>query len=202
MRAQDAKGQDAKGQDVNASDVSAAAVQYLIDRHAIEDTLYKYASTIDMKDYAGLRDVFIDDVVAQYADAPEIHGADRLVSWIAEMGQVQGFQHHLINVYEVHIDGDEARTYTYHTSHQIDPSAPDTVMVIVGRYRDVLRRVGGRDDGTVGGRDDGTVGGRWLIADKRMEVGWIERREHSQADVFAEESEHNLAAQARSGAGR
>ena len=52
--------------------------------------------------------------------------------------------------------------------------------VIVARYRDVLRR----------------VDGRWLIADKRMEVGWMERREYSQAAAVSAEAEQNLAAQA------
>ena len=71
------------------------------------------------------------------------------------------------------------RTYTYHTSHQVDEATPDKVYLIVGRYRDVLRRV------------DGT----WLIADKRMEVGWMEQREYSQAAAVAAEAEQNLAAQ-------
>jgi ketosteroid isomerase-like protein len=159
------------------------ALQRLLDRQAIEDTLYKYAATIDLKDYEGLRAVFTDDVVAQYAGAPEVEGADTLVAWIEEMSVTQGFQHHLINVYEVEIDDDEARTYTYHTSHQVNLSTPDNVYVIVGRYRDVLRR----------------VDGRWLIADKRMEVGWMEQREYSQAAAVAAESEQNLAAQSRSG---
>jgi hypothetical protein len=160
-----------------------AALQRLLDRQAIEDTLYKYAATIDVKDYDGLRSVFTDDVTAQYAGAPEIHGADTLVSWISEMSPTQTFQHHLVNVYEVEIDGDEARTYTYHTSHQVDGATPDKVYLIVGRYRDVLRR----------------VGGTWLIADKRMEVGWMEQREYSQSAAVAAEAEQNLAAQTRSG---
>ncbi len=42
---------------------------------------------------------------------------------------------------------------------------PDTVIVIVARYRDVLRR----------------GGGTWKIADKRMEIGWIEQRHAPQA---------------------
>ena len=97
------------------------------------------------------------------------------------MSPTTKYQHHLLNVYEVEIDGDEARTYTYHTSHQVDEATPDTVYVIVARYRDVLRR----------------VDGRWLIADKRMEVGWMERREYSQAAAVAAEAEQNLAAQPR-----
>jgi ketosteroid isomerase-like protein len=163
--------------------VDERKLQELIDRNEIVETIYRYASSIDQKDYATLRSVFTDDVVAQYAGAPEIHGADKLTSWIDEMGVERAFQHHLINVYEVKIDGDEARALVYHTSHQTNAADPDTVYVIVGRYRDVLRR----------------VDGRWLIADKRMEVGWMEDRRVSQADMAAREAEENLAAQARAG---
>jgi hypothetical protein len=151
----------------------------LLDRQEITDTLYKYAATIDVKDYDELRTVFTDDVIAQYAGAPEIRGADELVGWIREMSPTTKYQHHLLNVYSIDLDGDEARTYTYHTSHQVEEATPDLVYVIVARYRDILRR----------------VGGTWLIADKRMEVGWMERREFSQAAAAAAESEQNLAAQ-------
>lgn len=157
------------------------AVQALTDRNEIVETIYRYASSIDHKDYATLRSTFADDVVAQYAGAPEIHGADKLTAWIDEMGADRAFQHHMINVYEVQIDGDEARALVYHTSHQTAQGAPDTVYVIVGRYRDVLRRV------------DGT----WKIAEKRMEVGWMEDRTVSQAAMTAREAEENLAAQAK-----
>lgn len=160
-----------------------AALQRLLDRREIDDILYRYASTIDAKDYAALRAVFVDDVVAQYAGAPEIHGADTLVKWIEEMSVDQGFQHHLINVYQVDIDGDEARALTYHTSHQIRTDDPDHVLVIVGRYRDLLRR----------------VEGAWKIADKRLEVGWMEQRQYSQAAALEKEASDNLAAQARAG---
>jgi hypothetical protein len=86
-------------------------------------------------------------------------------------------------VYEVELDGDEARTYTYHTSNQIDASTPDKVYLIVGRYRDVLRR----------------VGDKWLIADKRMEVGWMEQRDYSQATAVAAEASRTWAPRQRSG---
>ena len=46
------------------------AVQELLDRQRIQDTLYRYASTIDDKDYAGLREVLVDDVVGTYGDFP------------------------------------------------------------------------------------------------------------------------------------
>jgi len=158
----------------------AAVLQRLLDREEIRDALYKYAATIDVKDYEGLRTVLADDVKAQYAGAPEITGADELVGWIREMSVTQGYQHHFLNVYDIEIDGDTATAGVYHTSHQVDTGEPDVIYQIIARYRDGLRR----------------VDGRWLIADKRMEVGWMERREYSQALAAAAESEQNLAAQA------
>lgn len=159
------------------------AIQELIDRQAVMETIYRYASSIDEKDYPTLRSTFTDDAVAQYHTAPPIHGADQIVAWIDEMGVDRAFQHHLINVYHVELDGDEARTLTYHTSHQTSEGAPDTVDLIVGRYRDVLRR----------------VDGVWKIADKRMEVGWMEERQHSQSAMNEKEAAESLAARDRGG---
>jgi ketosteroid isomerase-like protein len=163
--------------------VDERAIQELIDRQAVMETIYRYASSIDQKDYPTLRSTFTDDAVAQYHTAPPIHGADQIVAWIDEMGGDRAFQHHLINVYHVELDGDEARTLTYHTSHQTSEGAPDTVYLIVGRYRDVLRR----------------VDGVWKIADKRMEVGWMEERQHSQSAMNEKEAAESLAARDRGG---
>jgi 3-phenylpropionate/cinnamic acid dioxygenase small subunit len=142
------------------------AVQDLVDRQQIADTLYRYASSIDYKDYPTLRSLFVDDAVGKYGDAPAIEGADQIVKWIDEATQDRAWQHHKLTVYHIDLDGDEAKTLTYHTSHQTTTDDPDTVIVIVARYKDVLRR----------------EGGMWKIADKLMEIGWIEQRHTSQAD--------------------
>jgi 3-phenylpropionate/cinnamic acid dioxygenase small subunit len=136
------------------------AVQDLVDRQQIADTLYRYASSIDYKDYPTLRSLFVDDAVGKYGDAPAIEGADQIVKWITEATLDRAWQHHKLTVYHIDIDGDSASTLTYHTSHQTTIDDPETVIVIVARYKDVLRR----------------EGGTWKIADKLMEIGWIERR--------------------------
>jgi 3-phenylpropionate/cinnamic acid dioxygenase small subunit len=141
------------------------AVRELLDRQQIEDTLYRYASCIDDKDYPMLRSLFVDDAVGQYGDALAIEGADEIVRWIDMATQDRAWQHHKLTVYHVDVDGDEATALTYHTSHQTTVKDPDRVIVIVARYRDVLRR----------------ENGCWKIADKRMEIGWIEERHAEQA---------------------
>ncbi len=157
-------------------------LQELVDRQQIVDTLYRYASTIDGKDYPRLRSLFADDAVAQYGPSEPIHGADAIVSWIDQMTLDRTWQHHLLNVYHVDIEGDEARTLTYHTSHQTAEADPDTVIVIVARYRDVLRK----------------LDGRWLIVDKVMDIGWSEQRQFPQAAMTETQVSDAAAARASS----
>jgi 3-phenylpropionate/cinnamic acid dioxygenase small subunit len=141
-------------------------VQELVDRQQITDVLYRYASTIDYKDYPAMRALFTDDAVGQYGASTEpIHGGDNIIAWIDSMTLDRAWQHHKLTVYHVDIDGDTANTLTYHTSHQTTVDDPDTVIVIVARYKDKLRR------------ENGT----WKIYDKFMEVGWTEQRHASQA---------------------
>ena len=137
-----------------------AAVQSMLDRTEITDVLYRYASTIDRRDYEGLRRVFVDDACGRYGDRDWIVGADAIVAWIAHHGADEAWQHHLLSVYHVDIDGDRASALTYHTSHQSKVGTPDVVHVIVARYQDELRRTA-----------DG-----WRIASKMMEVLWRDTR--------------------------
>ncbi len=141
------------------------ALQALIDRQAITDTLYRYASSIDRKDYATVRAVFADDAVARYGERDEMRGADAIVSWIEGHGEERRFQHHFLSVYHIDIDGDTASALTYHTSHQITAAEPNQVRVIIARYHDQLRR----------------IDGAWKITNKVMEVGWRETRHGQEA---------------------
>jgi 3-phenylpropionate/cinnamic acid dioxygenase small subunit len=164
-----------------------AAVQAIIDRQQIVDTLLRYASSVDRKDYRTLRSTLADDAVAQYGEGSDvIEGGDTITSWIDQMTVTKAWQHHLLNVYHVDIDGDEARCLTYHTSHQADRDAPDTVHVIVARYHDVVRR----------------VDGAWKIADKRMELCWMEQREFPQSAMSEQTAAEQESALARAEGGR
>ena len=130
------------------------------DREQVEETLYRYASTIDAGDYARLRSLLTDDARARYGARDWIDGAEAVVRFIREKGQDVGWQHHLLSVYHVDVDEDEATALTYHTSYQITRDRPDEAAMIVARYHDRLVR----------------EAGRWLIREKRMEIGWRETR--------------------------
>lgn len=130
------------------------------DREQIEETLYRYASSIDSGDLARLRTVLADDARARYGARDWLEGADAVVGFIRDKGADVGWQHHLLSIYHVEVEGDEATALTYHTSYQIARARPDEAAMIVARYHDRLVR----------------VQGVWLIKEKRMEIGWRETR--------------------------
>ena len=116
------------------------AIRALQDRSDITDVLYRYASTIDRFDLAGLRSVLADDVWAQYGNADPVSGGDALATWIAEAIAPVVWQHHLLSIYHVDVNGDRAEALVYHTSHQVFEDAPETARLLVGRYHLELRR--------------------------------------------------------------
>ena len=117
-----------------------AAIRALQDRMDITDVLYRYASTIDRFDHAGLRSVLADDVWAQYGNADPVAGGDAVAAWIGEAIASVVWQHHLLSVYHVEVDGDRASALVYHTSHQVFEDDPETAKLLVGRYDCELRR--------------------------------------------------------------
>jgi hypothetical protein len=130
------------------------------DRAQIEETLYRYASTIDIGDLGRLRTLLTDDARAKYGGRDWLEGADAVVGFIAAKGADVGWQHHLLTIYHVEVEGDVATALTYHTSYQVQRAEPDRAALIVARYHDRLVR----------------TAGSWLISEKRMEIGWRETR--------------------------
>ena len=116
------------------------AIRELQDRAAITDVLYRYASTIDRFDWDGLRATLSDDLHAVYGNAGEATGGDAVAAWIREACADVLWQHHLLSVYHVDIDGDRAKALVYHTSHQAFGADPDAAKILVGRYHNELRR--------------------------------------------------------------
>lgn len=142
------------------------------DRLNVSDTLYRYCSTIDQKDYSGLRAVFTEDARMRFSANGVwndwIEGADAIVAWVDKTTVGQAMQHHLLSVYHVDVEGDQASILAYLTSHQSTADNPNQVLQMSSRYRDRLRRAG-----------DG-----WLIAQKELEICWAEVRTFDQQAVF------------------
>jgi hypothetical protein len=115
---------------------------------------------VDSFDYDGLRSVLADDIEAHYGNADTVHGADALVSWIEGATRTIIWQHHLLNVYHVRLDGDQAHAVSYLTSYQVFKEQPKVAVILVARYHDDLRRT-----------SDG-----WKIGERTMELLWGESK--------------------------
>ena len=72
--------------------------------------------------------------------ADPVIGGDAVAAWIGEAIAPVIWQHHLLSVYHVEVDGDDAKALVYHTSHQVFEDEPDSAKVLVGRYHNELRR--------------------------------------------------------------
>jgi ketosteroid isomerase-like protein len=137
------------------------AIRALQDRMDITDVLYRYASTIDRFDLDGMRRVLADDLWAQYGNADPVVGGDAVAAWIGEAIASVVWQHHLLSVYHVEVDGDRASALVYHTSHQVFEDDPETAKLLVGRYHNELRR-----------EPDG-----WRISRLELEILWGEEKD-------------------------
>jgi hypothetical protein len=144
----------------NATLADNASLQTLLDRTEIADVLYRYSSSVDSFDTAGVRSALADDIWAQYGNGDPVEGADNLAGWIAEATATVIWQHHLLNVYHITIDGDQAKTLSYLTSYQVFEENPDAAIILVARYHDELRRT-----------SDG-----WKISKRVMELLWGESK--------------------------
>ena len=129
------------------------------DRILIEDQIYRYASSIDSGNPDGLYDVLHPELWAQYGNADPVEGADVVIGWIRDATKNCEWQHHLLSVYHVDVEGDRATALVYHTSYQ-KFVGEDEVCVLVARYHDELTR------------HEGT----WKISKLVFEIVWGERR--------------------------
>jgi SnoaL-like domain len=140
--------------------IDQESLKALQDRIDVEEVLYKYSSTVDSFDKEGLRSCLADDIWAQYGNGEPVTDADTLANWISGATATCIWQHHLLNVYHVKLDGDKASTVSYLTSYQVFEEDPKAAIILVARYHDELRRTA-----------DG-----WKLSRRVMELLWGETK--------------------------
>jgi ketosteroid isomerase-like protein len=119
---------------------TAVDLRALQDRIDITDALYRYSSAIDSFDLDGVRSLLADDVWAQYGNLDPVEGGDAVVEWIGGATSTIVWQHHLLSVYHVDVDGDTATALSYLTSYQEFTHEPNVAKTLVARYHDELAR--------------------------------------------------------------
>lgn len=88
------------------------------DRIAIEEVLYRYASSVDSAQMHQLHDVLHPDLQAQYGNGEPVQGAEAVIAWMTDFTKTCEWQHHMLNVYRIDIEGDKATALVYHNSFE------------------------------------------------------------------------------------
>jgi hypothetical protein len=120
------------------------------DGSAVAETVYRYATGVDRRDWALYRSLFADTVAVDFSSfdpqlAPRVVRADDWVAGIVPLFTgLAATQHTMTNPRAV-VDGDEATiTMDVRAHHVHDPDDPASWYTIGGHYDDTLVRLGGQ----------------------------------------------------------
>jgi SnoaL-like domain len=131
------------------------------DKLAVAETVYRYATGVDRRDWALYRSLFADTVAIDFSsyrpDPPRQMSADEWVAGLVPLFTgLAATQHSMTNPLAT-IDGDTAAITMYvQARHVFDPTDAASWFTIGGYYEDTLAR----------------VDGRWLLTGVQLRVTW------------------------------
>lgn len=129
----------------------------LLDKQEITELCYRYALSLDGRDWTGLGALFTPDANAFYLDMPPCYGYQAIEDTCREALTPMSATQHLISGVVVRFDGDQARSSCYLQAQHVKAGTPgDGTFIIAGRYDDELVR---------------TAGG-WRIRERRLTLIW------------------------------
>ncbi|HEV2309489.1 MAG TPA: nuclear transport factor 2 family protein [Acidimicrobiia bacterium] len=132
------------------------------DTLAVAETVYRYATGVDRRDWALYRSLFADTVAVDFSSfAPDLRpavmsGDDWVAGVVPLFTGLAATQHSMTNPLAT-VEGDAATITMYVRAHHVyDPDDPTSWYTVGGYYDDTLARV-----------DD-----RWLLTGVRLTVTW------------------------------
>lgn len=117
------------------SNDSAHVLAWLLDRAAISDLLFRYASSIDRRDWERFSSCFTEDVAVDYGDLGGAAGREQLVRRVRR--GLSGFDttHHISTNHEISITGDTALSWSYlHVVHYLAGAGGVDHITLRGHY--------------------------------------------------------------------
>ena len=127
--------------------MSDDALQMLLDHQAISDTVIRYATGIDMRDWDAYRSCFTDEVDIDFTSfgggEPQTMRADQ---WVAGVrAGLSGFKatQHISTNHVITLDGDDATCVSYmQAQHYLPNDKGDSSLTLGGYYTNSLVRTG------------------------------------------------------------
>jgi 3-phenylpropionate/cinnamic acid dioxygenase small subunit len=109
-----------------------------IERLAVTDVLYRYATGIDQRDWSLLRSCFTEDCQLDYGDIGRWYNANEMVEWMRRTHESLSHTLHRITNPVVEIRGGGATAHSYVHAVIVHPSEPDRPFHAYGLYVDEL----------------------------------------------------------------
>ena len=132
------------------------------DKLAVAETVYRYATGVDRRDWVLYRSLFTDTVAVDFSSfdpdlRPLVLPADDWVAGIVPLFSGLAATQHIMTNPLVTLDGDAAAiTMAVQAHHVYDPDDPASWYTVGGYYDDSLVR----------------VDGRWLLNGVRLTITW------------------------------
>lgn len=140
-------------------------------RLAIAETIANYATGLDSKDWALVRDCFCDEIIIDYGAISEPTGGPdtprKADDWVKVLqGNLQGFDitHHMIGNHRYRRRGDGIECTSYMVAEHVIFEDPATLLATEGSYITVA---GYYTNGYIESRSG------WRIADSQLKVTWM-----------------------------
>ena len=122
------------------ADVPTSAITQLIDEHAVQAVLHRYATALDTRDWEKLRTCFAPDVVASYESIGELHGYEAVERLCRRVLEPLAATQHVVSNVEVSVDGDGATARCNLQSTHVRATPDGDNFVVAGVYTDELVR--------------------------------------------------------------
>ena len=116
---------------------------YLEDRIAVQDVMLRYAATVDEKDYAGYKALFVEDVHVVGMGANEMHGIEEFYPWWKDALDKYDATQHMLSPTYAEISGDEAKTRTDVQAVHYPKGETEITVTLWATYKTDMRRVNG-----------------------------------------------------------
>jgi 3-phenylpropionate/cinnamic acid dioxygenase small subunit len=129
------------------ANIDEARLQFLLDRAAISDVQLRYATGVDMRDWALYRSCFTDELDADFTSViggePRRMRADEWVEFARRTIAGLKATQHMITNHVITIDGDEATCVAYvQARHYLPNETGDHEQAMFGYYTNRLERTG------------------------------------------------------------
>ena len=121
----------------------ADKLQNLLDRQALQDVMARYAQTIDERDLAGFRDLFLDDVEVHGFGREAFLSADAWCAFVEKTLAAYSATQHMLGPQLATIEGDEAEARTDLQAIHRETGADGGLFTLWGTYETRLSRQAG-----------------------------------------------------------